>query len=1678
MLFKEGFSDRVRHAALISFLASGLSVLLTSPSLAASSVTLAWNPSSGTNIAGYRIHYGGASRTYTNMVSVGSATSATVSNLSSGGTYYFAATAYDTSGIESDYSNEATNTVALPTNTPPTLNALGNLAINEDAGAQSVNLSGISSGSASENQTLTVTATSSNTGLVPNPTVIYTSPNTTGSLSFTPVANAFGTATITVTVNDGGANNNTITQTFTVTVNPVNDPPTLNALSNISVNENAGAQTVNLAGISSGAANESQTLTVTASSSNTGVVPNPMVTYTSPNTTGSLSFTPVANVSGTATITVTVNDGGASNNIVTRTFTVTVSPVNQPPTLNALGNVTVNENTGAQSVSLAGISSGAANESQTLTVTASSSNTGVVPNPMVTYTSPNTTGSLSFTPVANVSGTATITVTVNDGGASNNIVTRTFTVTVSPVNQPPTLNAINNISVNENASAQSVSLAGISSGAANESQTLTVTASSSNTGVVPNPTVTYTSPNTTGSLSFTPVANASGSATVTVTVNDGGSSNNIVTRTFTVTVNPVNQPPTLNALSNLSVNENAGQQTVNLAGISSGAANESQTLMVTATSSNTGLIPNPTVNYTSPNTTGSISFTPVAGVSGNATITVTVNDGGASNNIVTRTFTVTVNSVNTPPTMLPINNLTINENAGQQSVTISGISSGSSNELQTLTITASSSNTGVVPNPTVNYASPNASGSLTFTPVANASGTATITVTVNDGGTSNNTTTRTFTVTVNPVNQQPALNAINNVAVNENAAQQSVSLSGISSGAANENQTLTITASSSNTGLIPNPTVNYTSPNTTGSLTFTPASMASGSATITVQVNDGGASNNIVTRTFTVTVNPVNQQPTLNAINNVAVSENAGQQSVNLSGISSGAANENQTLTVTAKSSNTSVVPNPAVTYTSPNSTGSLSFTPVANASGSATITVTVNDGGASNNIVTRSFTVTVNAVNQPPTITPIADQATPQDTATAPIPFIIGDSQTAASNLVLYAYSDNPATVPTNNIVFGGSDTNRTVTITPADGQSGQANITITVSDGIATASTTFQLSIAAGRPVNNPPTISAIPDQTVTQNSPTAPISFTIGDVETAASNLIVSATSSNLTLLPTDNIMFGGSGSNRTVTLTPVVGMVGASAVTVTVNDGTDISSTTFNFNVVAPVNQGGSNLTLTVVGAGKVTPNLATQKLTIGRSYTVTANPNPGQAFAGWSGSVTSMAQRLTFVLKSNSVLTATFVPVTVVVNGKGTIYPNPATSTSLVVGKNYSVTAMPSAGQLFVSWSGSVTSSSPKITCLMSSNVVLQANFTPNPYLAVQGTYAGLFNEKDAVRPTSAGYFTATVTSSGSYSGSVTLGTNKAGFSGKLDLNLNGNTSVKIQGESLPLQFTVGTNDLADEIFGTLSSTNWTSSLLGDREVYSTAKGHNSPLAGAYTIIFPGQDTDPTIPTGDGYGTVHISTAGIATFSGTLADGTPVNQTAPVSENGEWPLFVPLYGGQGCLMSWITFTNDTTDDLTGLVTWIKPDLSGNPSAAPTVKASPAVAFAPVTTAPKTTPTTPAFYAAGFTYDFQAAGSKFIAPANQTVHVLSVTNASAIFSGGNLAADFTNSITLGSQSKVTNQSTNKLTMTFSLTTGTFTGTVIDPSSGLSRTFGGAVFQKQNVAYGFLRGTNQTSQVYITQ
>lgn len=77
----------------------------------AEQVTLAWDPNTEADLAGYRIHLGTASEAYNTVIDVGNQTNFTVTNLNRGTTYFFSVTAYNTQGYESDYSNEVNKAV-------------------------------------------------------------------------------------------------------------------------------------------------------------------------------------------------------------------------------------------------------------------------------------------------------------------------------------------------------------------------------------------------------------------------------------------------------------------------------------------------------------------------------------------------------------------------------------------------------------------------------------------------------------------------------------------------------------------------------------------------------------------------------------------------------------------------------------------------------------------------------------------------------------------------------------------------------------------------------------------------------------------------------------------------------------------------------------------------------------------------------------------------------------------------------------------------------------------------------------------------------------------------------------------------------------------------------------------------------------------------------------------------------------------------------------------------------------------------------------------------------------------------------------------------------------------------------------------------------------------------------
>ena len=505
---------------------------------------------------------------------------------------------------------------------------------------------------------------------------------------------------------------------------------------------------------------------------------------------------------------------------------------------------------------------------------------------------------------------------------------------------------------------------------------------------------------------------------------------------------------------------------------------------------------------------------------------------------------------NTAPSITQIANQTIDEDAstGALQFTVRDAET----PADQLTVSAISSNTQLVSANSISFGGSGNSRTITVTPLANQSGAARITVTVSDGSLQSS---MTFTLTVNAVNDPPTISQIPDQTTNEDTPTAAIpfTVDDIESGPSN----LTLSADSSNTALVGPNSIVFGGSGANRTVTITPLANQFGSALIVITVSDGAAQTS--TR-FTLNVTSVNDPPTISQIASQTILQNGSTTALPFT--IDDADNDPATLRVTGVSSNPNLAPDANITFGGSGANRTVTVTPAQNQSGSTTITLTVTDGAAQ---ATTSFGVTVTAVNQPPTISLIADQTTNEDTPTGAIPFTIGDNETPPDNLSLSARSSNPALVPDTAIQLGGAGANRTITLTPAPDQFGSAAIRITVSDGAAQGSSAFILTVA---PVNDAPTISAISDRQVAFGGSTGPIPFTVGDVDNDPATLRVTGVSSNPTLIADTAITFGGDAGNRTVTLVPTANQTGNATITLSVVDAAGIStSTSFLVTVTA-------------------------------------------------------------------------------------------------------------------------------------------------------------------------------------------------------------------------------------------------------------------------------------------------------------------------------------------------------------------------------------------------------------------------------------------------------------------------------------------------------------------------------
>ena len=413
--------------------------------------------------------------------------------------------------------------------------------------------------------------------------------------------------------------------------------------------------------------------------------------------------------------------------------------------------------------------------------------------------------------------------------------------------------------------------------------------------------------------------------------------------------------PTISDVANHSTNEDnptgAVSFTVGDAGTAAGD------LTVSGSSSNTTLVPNANIALGGSGANRTLTVTPAPNKSGTATITVSVSDGAAT---TTDTFVLTVNAINDQPDAVDD---TASADEDGSNVTIGVLSNDDDVEGNTLTITGNTQ-------PPAGEGSVACSAtSCTYAPSENFHGTTSFTYTVSDGN--GGTDTATVTVNVAATNDAPETNN-DSYAVEEDGTL-TVGAPGILADDTDLDDLLgPVTALTA--ALVNGPDDGTLTLNPNGSFTYAPDANFNGTDYFTYRATDGLINGNVAT--VMINVSPVNDAPgfQLQASPNQTVNEDAAAQTVVgfATNVSAGPANEGgQSVSFDVTDDDHALFS--ARPEISPG--GALTYTPAPDANGAASVTVEARDNGGTvnggvNTSAEQTFDITVNAVNDVPTVT------------------------------------------------------------------------------------------------------------------------------------------------------------------------------------------------------------------------------------------------------------------------------------------------------------------------------------------------------------------------------------------------------------------------------------------------------------------------------------------------------------------------------------------------------------------------------------------------------------------------------------------------------------------------------------------------------------------------------------
>jgi len=913
-----------------------------------------------------------------------------------------------------------------------------------------------------------------------------------GRFTGTPPVNYNGILDIEVTASDGAL---TVSDTFSLTVDPVNDRPTLEAaLADVTSPEDMAIDVTVPAGTFADLDGDS--LTLTARLANGNALPG-WLSFDGARFTG----TPPANFHGGYDIEVTASDGALTASDI---FRLTVSAVNDPPvTFSPLADVSVDEDHAVDI--LLPTDTFADIDGDVLTLTARLANGDPLPS-WLSFAEGRFTG----TPPANFNGILDIEVMASDGAL---IASDVFRLTIDPVNDRPTLEAaLADATSPEDAAIDVAIPAGTFADVDRDS--LTLTARLANGDALP------------GWLSFdgtrftgNPPADYNGTLDIEVTASDGSLT---VGDIFRLTVSAVNDAPVLLApIADAAIDEDMAIDLLLPAGTFGDVDGDSLTL--SARLANGEALPS-WLSFTGGRFTG----TPPANFNGILDIEVTASDGAL---IASDVFRLSVLAVNDAPTL---QRALADVHSPEDSAINLALPADTFADLDgdTLTLAARLANGDALP------------GWLSFdgarftgTPPANYHGSLDIQVTASDGAL---TVSDAFRLTVDPVNDRPTLVALlADVIGLEDVAIDVTIPAGTFADV--DGDSLALSARLANGNALPS-WLSFAA----GRLTGTPPTNFNGFLDIEILASDGALA---VADVFRLVIAPVNDPPVvLIPIADAAVAEDRAVDILLPAGTFADA--EGDALALTAKLAGGAALPS-WLNFASGRFTGN----PPADYNGTLDIEVTASDGALT---VSDIFRLSVIAVNDAPTVMlALANAHSPEDT-TIDLSIPAGTfADVDGDALTLTARLANGTALP-SWLSFDGAR----FTGTPPANFHGFIDLQVFASDGLLSTSSTFRLTVS---PVNDVPTlVQAIADISVAEETAVNYLvpANSFADVDGDA--LTLSATLADGSALPVWLSFTGG----RLVG-TPPLNMNGTLSIRVSASDGLASASDVFTLTVT-PVN----------------------------------------------------------------------------------------------------------------------------------------------------------------------------------------------------------------------------------------------------------------------------------------------------------------------------------------------------------------------------------------------------------------------------------------------------------------------------------------------------------------------------